>query len=150
MPWTEKPCRLQSMGSQRVVHNWAAEYSTQEELRGKTIVYNSGYPSLLQLESPGDLLKPYWTGHTPSQTIKNLWGESQASVFAVLLFQFPQVMTMINHGWKPMIFAWPKLTGHGPWRVRMVLMGAAIRSPKWPLDHPVYMIYCSITDCPKA
>ena len=24
IPWTEEPCRLQSMGSQRVGHNWAA------------------------------------------------------------------------------------------------------------------------------
>ena len=40
-----------------VTKSWI-QLSTQEELRGKTIVYNSGYPSLLQLESPGDLLKP--------------------------------------------------------------------------------------------
>ena len=27
IPWTEEPCRLQSMGSQRVRHNWATEYT---------------------------------------------------------------------------------------------------------------------------
>ena len=29
MPWTEEPGRLQSMGSQRVGPNWAAEYIGQ-------------------------------------------------------------------------------------------------------------------------
>ena len=27
IPWTEEPCRLQSMGSQRVGHNWATSLS---------------------------------------------------------------------------------------------------------------------------
>ena len=29
IPWTEKPCRLQSMGSQRVGHNWATSHTTK-------------------------------------------------------------------------------------------------------------------------
>ena len=29
IPWTEEPCGPQSMGSQRVGHNWATKYSTQ-------------------------------------------------------------------------------------------------------------------------
>ena len=28
IPWTEKPCRLQSMGSQKVEHNWATNTFT--------------------------------------------------------------------------------------------------------------------------
>ena len=28
IPWTEEPCKLQSMGSQRVGHDWATKHST--------------------------------------------------------------------------------------------------------------------------
>ena len=30
IPWTEEPCRLQSMGSQRVGHDWATKHSTAQ------------------------------------------------------------------------------------------------------------------------
>ena len=31
IPWTEEPVRLQSMGLQRVGHNWATEQQQQKE-----------------------------------------------------------------------------------------------------------------------
>ena len=33
IPWTEEPCRLQSMGSQTVGHDWATSLSTQYSFR---------------------------------------------------------------------------------------------------------------------
>ena len=46
IPWTEEPGRLQSMGSQRVRHNWATFHFTSYTLRKtmyahNTILYNT-------------------------------------------------------------------------------------------------------------
>ena len=47
IPWTEKPGRLQSMGSQRVGHDWTTELNWTE-LNGHTW---SGFPYFLQFKS---------------------------------------------------------------------------------------------------
>ena len=45
IPWTEEPCRLQSMGSQRVGHNWAASLHFTSSSRLNPIVSNLGVSS---------------------------------------------------------------------------------------------------------
>jgi len=40
-PWTEEPCRLQSMGSQRARHDWATSLSFQ-----KINSYNPSLPKM--------------------------------------------------------------------------------------------------------
>ena len=41
IPWTEEPGGLQSMGSQRVGHNWATKHSTSLQKHGKVYRENS-------------------------------------------------------------------------------------------------------------
>ena len=41
IPWTEKPCGLQSMGSQRVGHNWATKHKIQDAPIRKAQIQNT-------------------------------------------------------------------------------------------------------------
>ena len=76
IPWTEEPCRLQSMGSQRVGHNWATSlHFTSSHSSG------CGYWEATQtgkhLKSRGaissweDILLP--PRHNPTQGCWTLW-----------------------------------------------------------------------------
>ena len=42
IPWTEEPGGLQSLGSQRVGHDWATEHTHKEEFKGGSPVHVSG------------------------------------------------------------------------------------------------------------
>ena len=50
IPWTEEPGRLQSMGSQRVGHNWATSHSFPQKFSEKNVFYMcvQGRYSILQ------------------------------------------------------------------------------------------------------
>jgi len=54
IPWTEEPGRLQSMGSQRVGHDFPNDFPGGSD--GKASVYNAGYPGSIPRwgRSPGE------------------------------------------------------------------------------------------------
>ena len=50
IPWTEEPCRLQSMGSQTVGHNWVTSFTFHFHALEKEMATHS---SVLARDSPG-------------------------------------------------------------------------------------------------
>ena len=41
IPWTEEPCKLQSMGSQRVGHDWAGHLTSNEKKHWIMLIFRS-------------------------------------------------------------------------------------------------------------
>ena len=83
IPWTEEPGRLQSMGLQRVRHDWATNTSGYR----KTIVWLLGYVDFLTYESfskslsLSDLSIPcsfnHWCIHSSSMACYSSWGHKE-------------------------------------------------------------------------
>ena len=85
IPWTEEPGGLQSKGSQRVGHNWAASLSLERPFMGfpgssagKESAYDAGDPSLI----------PGW-GRSPGKGIGHPLQYSWASLVAQLVKNSP-------------------------------------------------------------
>ena len=55
IPWTEEPCRLQSMGSQRVRHNWNDWACTRAHTHAYSGFHHSALTKKLLLNSTKDL-----------------------------------------------------------------------------------------------
>ena len=58
IPWTEEPGKLQSMGSQRVGHDWATSFSFIQTPQGGGTPFLKHEPTLYQLRIKADFLFP--------------------------------------------------------------------------------------------
>ena len=128
MPWTEKPGRLQSMGSQRVRHDWARTYTYSV---GKDLV--RGFPGTSAgKELPAMQETPLITGSErfPGEGIDYPLQYSWASLVAQLVKNLPAVSETRVQSWVrkilwrgkslPSPVFWPK-EFHGlysPWSCR--------------------------------
>ena len=54
IPWMEKPGRLQSMGSQRVGHDWATSLSLSIKLTANSLIFSVEIKVILKLMSVGE------------------------------------------------------------------------------------------------
>ena len=74
IPWTEKPGRLQSMGSQRVGHNWATSLTLLTYSRFEELV---GLDMELSLASSGGFVKIKMVKSQPQSVFQQIWGGAQ-------------------------------------------------------------------------
>ena len=82
IPWTEKPGRLQSMGSQRVRHDWATNTHTQELLRMAWMAWGRKEKKARQLE--GIARERFW-GAREYRTSMELEGVPTDQLFVLRL-----------------------------------------------------------------
>ena len=78
IPWTEEPGRLQSMGPQRVGHNWATSLSISYNIFGE----GNGNPLQCScLENPLDR-GAWWAAVHGSHRVRHDWSDLAAAVTA--------------------------------------------------------------------
>ena len=86
IPWTEEPGGLQSMGSQRVGHNWATEYSTQQQ------------PSPLAWHWKHFMIQSQFTLSVSFPIILPIWfPHKQAKLCILNLYAFFQLFATLKH-----------------------------------------------------
>ena len=94
IPWTEEPCRLQSMGSQRVGHNWATSLTslTQSHSWLMTEVSNSS--------ASDNQAFSHWTTPPPRQ-LKSLYDLEEISPHhePTVTSLRPSFLSWENPGW---------------------------------------------------
>ena len=80
IPWAEEPCRLQSMGSLRVGHDWATTFTFQFHALEKEMATHS---SVLAWRIPG-MGKPGGLPSTGSHWVGHDWSDLTAAVATIL------------------------------------------------------------------
>ena len=126
IPWMEEPRRLQSMGSQKVGHNWAASLSL-------TLYLNFLSLYLISLFCPRT---PPWIPHSisSSRLIKLLWTVTVCQ--AVLVFMTSTVLRITGHVFRMSLYwVFPNFSPHGC----SVVMGFEKKDHKGEvsLSHPI-------------
>ena len=101
IPWTEEPGRLQSMGSQRVRHNWAT--NTPLSHWGPSLGEMAPYAESSSILCPGESA-PFFSTDIPQKlelTNTNTWNQSVKQLFLspFLVFLFFKCQWMWHHCW---------------------------------------------------
>ena len=161
IPWTEGPGRVQSMGWQRVRHNWVTDIFTFHVLLGPYVFYS--FPSLAPFLY--SFFRASWRHHlaaitsrlwlSPSlQTILH-WGhlgqEHSGNIFSESLFSsLPILSNSFCYGKPPMLpcfaqcYCWRRSSrrcDHHSWPICGT--GVIRGSSPFPLTWAVYATHCS-------
>ena len=118
IPWTEESGRLQSMGSQRVRHNWAtnacAHTHTHTHTHSKTRFFRNLYVSSgLAGELSGSSFLPEVHRRIPPSDGSLCLRSGPESIYLIKTAQAPVLSTKLSilHPWKPATGYWNSFQG---------------------------------------
>ena len=88
IPWTEKPGRQQSMGSQRVGHDWATSHKSTILQLKKIIIFKISHPLKVVKEDSKEYMVAQTLKHLP--TMRETWVQSLGR-------EYPQEKEIATH-----------------------------------------------------